>query len=245
MLRLGDAGSEGLPLSRLAADLGLHKASLHRTLSALRHRDFVEQDEATGAYRLGANLLALADSYLRDGSLRGLLHEGLRKLSAKVSELCHLGTLSGNEIVYVDKVEPQRAIRVWSEIGRRSPALTTALGRAIISHSFADFESFAASFPDEIPARTPFTRRSPVALWEELAAARLRGFAKEEQENEPGITCIAVAIKRGGIATTAISITAQHERMPPDRMAFLADTLRETVRPFLPPGFSFQEPMAS
>lgn len=240
--RLGDAGSEGLPLSRLAADLGLHKASLHRTLSALRHRDFVEQDEATGAYRLGPNLLALADSYLRDGSLRGLLHDALRKLSATVSELCHLGTLSGNEIVYVDKVEPQRAIRVWSEIGRRSPALTTALGRAIISQSFTDFESFAASFPDEIPARTPQTRRSPIALWEELSAARTRGFAREEQENEAGITCIAVAIKRGGVATAAISITALHERMTPDRMTSLAETLRQTVTPALPPGLSLQQP---
>lgn len=243
--RLGDAGSEGLPLSRLAADLGLHKASLHRTLSALRHRDFVEQNEATGAYRLGPNILALADSYLRDGSLRGMLHGPLRTLSATVSELCHLGTLSGGEIVYVDKVEPQRAIRVWSEIGRRSPALTTALGRAILSQSFADFESFAASFPDEIPARTPFTRRTAIELWEELDAARARGFAKEEQENEAGITCIAVAIKRGSIATAAISVTALHERMGPDRMTTLADTLRKTVQLFLPPGLTLQQPAAN
>lgn len=240
--RLGDAGSQGLPLSRLAADLGLHKASLHRTLSALRHRDFVEQDEISGAYRLGPNILALADAYLRDGSLRGLLHDPLRTLSATVSELCHLGTLSGNEIVYVDKVEPQRAIRVWSEIGRRSPALTTALGRAILSQSFVDFDSFAASYPDEIVARTPFTRRSTALLWEELTAARVRGFAMEDQENEAGITCIAVAIMRGGIAMAAISITALHERMAPDRMVALVDTLRRTVAPCLPPGLSLQEP---
>lgn len=241
--RLGDAGSQGLPLSRLAHDLGLHKASLHRTLSALRHRNFVEQDEINGAYRLGPNMLALADSYLRDGSLRGLLHDPLRTLSESVSELCHLGTLSGNEIVYVDKVEPQRAIRVWSEIGRRSPALTTALGRAILSQSFSDFESFAASYPDEIPPRTPFTRQSPRLLWEELEAARTRGFAKEEQENEAGITCIAVAIKRGTTASAAISITALHERMAPERMAMLANILRKTVGPFLPPGLSLQVPL--
>ncbi len=243
--QLGDAGSQGLSLSSLARQLGLHKASLHRTLAALRHRNFVEQDETTAAYRLGPNLLALADSYLRDGSLRGVLHEPLRTLSATVSELCHLGTLSGNEIVYVDKVEPQRAIRVWSETGRRSPALTTALGRAIICQSFADFESFAVSFPDEIPARTPLTRRSPTAIWEELAAARARGFAKEEQENEAGIACVAVAIRRGGAAIAAISVTAPHERMPFERMVSVVETIHRTIAPSLAPGLSLQKPIAA
>jgi len=240
--RLGEAGAEGMPLARISADLALNKASLHRTLAALRHRGFVEQNATTGAYRLGPSVLALADSYLREGSLRALLHAPLRALSAKVSELCHLGTLIGDEIVYVDKVEPQRAIRVWSEVGRRSPAVTTALGRAILSQSYADFDSFSAAFPSSVPARTPYTRQSVAAVWEELVEARKRGFAKEEQENERGITCIAIAIKRGDVPAAAISITALHERMNAERMLMLASSLRETIGATLPPGLSLQQP---
>lgn len=239
---LGDAGATGLTLARLAHQLGMNKASLHRTLAALRYRGFVEQDPETGAYRLGPSVLALADSYYRDGSLRALLHAPLRQLSLQVKELCHLGTMSGHEIVYVDKVEPQRAIRVWSEVGRRSPATTTALGRAMLSQSFDSLEAFERRFEEPIPARTPYTRNSIEAVWEELTNAKKRGFAKEEQENELGISCIAVAIKRGEIAIAAVSITALHERMDSNRMLFLAETLRETIRPCLPPGMSLQQP---
>lgn len=240
--RLGAAGGEGLTLARLSADLGLNKASVHRTLAALRYRGFVDQEVTSGAYRLGSAVLALADAYLQDGSLRALLHGPLTALSAKVSELCHLGTLAGDEIVYVDKIEPQRAIRVWSEIGRRSPAVTTALGRAILAQRFKTPDAFTTAFPHPIPLRTPHTRPSPASVWEELEATRARGFAKEEQENELGITCIALAIMRGSTAAAAISITALHERMNPDRMTELAQAARETLGPALPLGLSLQQP---
>lgn len=238
--RLGAAGGDGLTLAKLSADLGLNKASVHRTLAALRYRGFVDQEVSSGAYRLGPAVLALADAYLQDGSLRALLHAPLTALSTRVSELCHLGTLAGDEIVYVDKIEPQRAIRVWSEIGRRSPAVTTALGRAILAQRFKTLENFKSAFPGPIPLRTPHTRTSPASVWEELQAARERGFAKEEQENELGITCIALAIMRGPTAAAAISITALHERMHPDRMTELAQAARETLGPALPLGLSLQ-----
>jgi len=239
--RLGDAGASGLALTKLAGDLGLNKASLHRTLSALRHRGFVEQDQ-NGNYRLGPAILAIADSHLRDESLRSLMHNALAGLCAKIGETCHMGVLTGEQVVYIDKVEPQRAIRIWSEIGWRNPALTTALGRAIMSQKFVDFESFAASFPNPVPKRTPNTRASLKQVWQELVDARKRGFAKEEQENELGITCMSVAILRGANVIAAISITAPAERMDIKRMTLLAKKLRECIEPTLPPGLSLQKP---
>ena len=238
--RLGDAGAGGLALTRLAGDLGLNKASLHRTLAALRHRGFVEQDQ-NGNYRLGPAILAIADSHLRDESLRSLMHNGLADLCLKTGETCHMGVLTGEQVVYIDKVEPQRAIRIWSEIGWRNPALTTALGRAIICQKFVDYESFAASFPNAVPKRTPHTRNSLRAVWQELVDARKRGFAKEEQENELGITCMGLALLRGPNVVAAFSITAPSERMDLKRMSVLARKLRECIEPGLPPGLSLQK----
>ena len=239
--RLGDAGASGLALTRLAADLGLNKASLHRTLSALRHRGFVEQDQ-NGNYRLGPGILAIADSHLRDESLRSLMHNVLADLCAKIGETCHMGVLTGEQVVYIDKVEPQRAIRIWSEIGWRNPALTTALGRAIMSQKFVDFESFAASFPNPVPKRTPHTRASLKQVWQELVEARKRGFAKEDQENELGIAGMGVAILLGSNVIAAISNTSPAERMDIKRMTVLAKKLRECIEPTLPPGLSLQKP---
>lgn len=240
--RLGDAGAGGLALTKLAAELGLNKSSIHRTLAALRHRGFVEQDR-NGNYRLGPSLLAIADSHLRDESLRSLMHDALAALSAKAGETCHLGVLTGEQVVYIDKVEPQRAIRIWSEIGWRNPALTTALGRAILSQKYVDFESFAAAFPGPVPRRSPHTRVSLKMVWQELLEARRRGFAREEQENEPGVTCIAMAILRGTQPVAAISITAPVERMDARRQAALARMLGECIGTALPPGLSLQRPI--
>lgn len=240
MQRLGETGADGLPLTRLAADLGLNKASLHRTLSALRHRGFVEQD-SSGSYRLGPAILALADSHLRDESLRRIFHDGLAELCAQIGETCHLGVLMGQQVVYIDKVEPQRAVRIWSEIGWRNPALTTALGRAIISQKFVDFSSFSARFPVAAPKRTANTKVSLRAVWHEMVEARKRGFAMEDQENELGITCIATALLRGGDVIAAISITSPSERMDSRRAPQAIRKLHECISPHLPPGLSLQK----
>ncbi|MEG3616113.1 IclR family transcriptional regulator [Isoptericola haloaureus] len=126
---LGRAGAAGTTLARLAADVGVNKSTLHRTLSALRHRGYAEQSD-DGGYRLGPAVLALSSSYLAEENLPALLRPALEALRDEVDELVHLGVLAGQEVVYLDKVEPQRAVRVWSAVGRRRPAETTALGRA-------------------------------------------------------------------------------------------------------------------
>jgi IclR family acetate operon transcriptional repressor len=239
---LGETGADGLPLTRLAAALGLNKASLHRTLSALRHRGFVEQD-STGNYRLGTAILALADSYLRDESLRRIFHEGLSELCGRINETCHLGVLVGEQIMYIDKVEPQRAIRIWSEIGWRNPAVSTALGRSILSQRFVDFESFSARFPSPIVKRTPHTRTTLRSVWQELLEARKRGFAIEVQENEPGVTCIATALLRGTDVIAAVSVTTPSDRMDEKSAAMVTRMLRECIEPHLPPGLSVQKPI--
>jgi IclR family acetate operon transcriptional repressor len=240
--QLGESGAVGLPLSRLAADLKLNKTSLHRTLSALRLRGFVDQD-GTGHYRLGNALLALADAHLRDQTLSNLLHHGLVSLCTKINETCHLGVMMGEQVVYIDKVEPQRPIRVWSEIGLRNPAVTTALGRAIMSQTFLDFQSFTTRFSKVVPDRTNYTRRSLQKVWSEIIEARRLGFSKEEQENELGVSCIATSVLRGGNAVAAISITAPIERMNSKRYPILIRTLRECIEPRLPPGLTLQRPI--
>jgi DNA-binding IclR family transcriptional regulator len=240
--RLGETGAEGLALTRLAADLRLNKASLHRTLSTLKHRGFVEQD-ARGNYRLGTSILALADSYLRDESLRRIFHEGLAELCTRIGETCHLGVLLGEQIVYIDKVEPLRAVRIWSEIGWRKPAVSTALGRAILSQKFVDFGSFSASFPTPISKRSTHTRDSLRAVWQELLSTRKRGFAYEEQESEPGITCMAIALLRGTDPLAAISVTVPSYRLDSKRALSIVRTLRDTIAPHLPPGLVLQNPI--
>jgi IclR family acetate operon transcriptional repressor len=238
--RLGDAGSDGLALTRIAECLRLPKASVHRALVALRRRGFVQKNEF-GKYCLGVTYLEIADSYLRGRHLCGPLHEGLSNLCARIDETCHLGVLTGDQVVYVDKVEPKHAVRTWSDIGWRNPALATALGRAISSQKFLDYESFACRFPGPVPRRTPHSLGSLQEIWREVNIASQRGFAMEEQENEIGMSCIAVAVLRGHTPIAAISITAPSARLNQRRVFWLIQNLHEVFEKKSPPGLHLQK----
>jgi DNA-binding IclR family transcriptional regulator len=233
--------AEGLSLGALAATLGLKKNSLHRTLAALRYRGFVIQDSG-GAYQLGPSLLRLADEFFSGSRIRQLFHPLLETLVDEVNELCHLGMLDGMDIVHMDKIEPQQSIRVWSSIGSRSPAVTTALGRAIIAYLYDDFESFSRKFHGVIPQRTPHTMTDWHEVWSELQVTRLRGYALENQEGQEGVSCVALPVLRAGSPILSISISAPTERMSRLRTTQLAGIIRETIGPRLPMGLSLPGP---
>ncbi len=230
--RLGDAGSDGIALTRIAEGLDLPKASVHRALVALRRRSFVEKNEF-GKYVLGAAYLDVADSFLRGKRLRGLLHEGISNLCARIDETCHLGVLSGDQVVYVDKVEPKGAASTWSDIGWRNPALATALGRAI--------KSFASRFPGPVPQRTPHSLGSLQEIWREVIIARQRGWAIEEQESQIGMSCVAVAVLRGHTPIAAISVTAPSERLTESLASSAVHNLYEVFEKRSPPELHLQK----
>ena len=233
--QLSTAGRTGLPLNHLAASLGLNKTSLHRTLAALRYRGFVDQDPETGSYVLGAAASALSSAFFSDENLPGLLHSAVVALSSRADELVHLGVLSGAEVLYVDKVEPARSVRVWSAVGRRQPAATTALGRAILAHRDLDHASVELYAGGRLPA----DRLAGI-----LAAARSAGYAVENEENEEGISCLAVPLLRDGVPVAAMSITAPSDRMTPARHRELVDAIAHTVPAHLPVGIRLPDALA-
>jgi len=225
--RLGEVGAEGRALNRLAADLGLNKASLHHTLSVLRHRGFVEQDR-NGNYRLGPAALSLADSYLHDDSFCQM-HAALKQLSISINEICHLGILTGEDIVYVHKVVPKTAINTWSTV-------------AIVCQKYVDFDSFAQDFPTPLFQRTRHTMVSLKDIWQELVEARKRGFSREINEYVVGTSCLSVAVLRGHKPIAAISVTGPTERIDRSREQFLVRSVRDCLIPHLPLGLTLQMP---
>ena len=232
---LARAGARGMSLAELAAALDLNKSTVHRVLAALRFRGFVSQDPASGTYALGAAATRLADDFLGDENLPVLLHPALVALCGVADELVHLGVLSGTHVVYLDKVEPERSVRVWSAVGRRSPAVTTALGRALLAYRGTD-RSMLAGYVRAAGEAGADGGVDADAVWSVLERARARGYATEDQENEVGISCVAVPLLRGRTAVAAVSVTAPVERMGPDRVRTLHEQIRDVLPPLLPAG---------
>ncbi|NMR18757.1 IclR family transcriptional regulator [Cellulomonas fimi] len=229
---LARAGARGMGLAELASELRVNKSTVHRALAALRFRGFVTQDPASGGYVLGPSATQLAEDFFGDENLPVLLHSALVALSGVAQELVHLGVLSGTHVVYLDKVEPERSVRVWSAVGRRSPAVTTALGRAMLAFRGTDRSALAGYVRAVGEGRAV----DPEHVWDALEHARARGYATEVEENEAGISCIAVPVLRGGTAIAAVSVTAPAERMTTERVEQLHAEMREVLPQLLPTG---------
>ncbi|XBH22938.1 helix-turn-helix domain-containing protein [Jonesiaceae bacterium BS-20] len=151
---LAEAGPSGISLVTLALKLDLNKATVHRMLAALKFRDFAAQDLATGHYVLGGGAAQLGASFYARENLAAILHPALLSLSAQVSELVHLGTSNGTNIVYLDKVEPDHAVRVFSAIGSSVPVISTAMGQVTRTWSVESWSN-----------RGPSTRSKARWIW--------------------------------------------------------------------------------
>ncbi|WP_264069298.1 IclR family transcriptional regulator [Mycolicibacterium komossense] len=227
---LAAAGPDGLALRDVVEASGLNKASAHRTLQALQHRGFAEQD-AKQRYRLGSRPALLVDQFMREENLPTLFRPALLAICEEAQELVHLGILDGRNVLYLDKVEPDRTIRVWSRVGRQVSVLTTALGRAMIAADGGTDTLLSAHTANADPVVAERFSRA-------VTEARVHGYAIEREENEVGICCVGVALRRPTGRPIAVSVTGPSSRMGGDRLNELGDRLREILSVAAPPGFS-------
>ncbi|EHR58974.1 IclR family transcriptional regulator [Saccharomonospora cyanea] len=226
------AGPEGLPLGEIAARTGINKGSVHRLLRGLAYREYVTRDGEDRNYVLGEALRRIVRTFGAGDNLPLLFRPLLLELSRRTEELVHLGVLDGRRVVYLDKIEPERSVRVWSRVGRRAHIATTALGRALVA-SAPPSDSLMTSYVEEADPdheHPTLDRRFRDAV----DAARTLGWAIENQENESGIACVGIALTSTTSQDVAISVTGPAERMTPERLAEIGALLRKLAGDLAP-----------
>ena len=236
---LAGAGPEGMTLRDIAEAGGMNKASVHRLLRALMHRGFAEQSALDQRYRLGNAPLELAHAFGAGENLPTLFAPALAAISQRTQELVHLGRMDGTRVLYLDKVEPERTLRVWSRVGSRAPAARTAMGRAMLAADGVRGPALEAY----AQATTPQTGEAGsivdlAHLREVVETAAERGWSAEIEENEAGIACVGVALVRPGGRSLAVSVTGPIERMDAARREEVGALLREQLAALAPTGFS-------
>lgn len=226
-------GASGAGLAALAQATGSNKATAYRALSTLRLRGFAVQ-HPDGNYGLGPAAMLLGEGHYGPRALAQDLHPALTRLARATNELVHLGGLVGDEIVYLDKVEPDRAIRVWSAIGRTMPVVATSLGRAWL----AELELGQAQLKSYLDGQRGRSRVSLGKLCDALARARELGYATEREENEPGVACMGTAVLQAGRPVAAVSVTVLAESLTAQREQEIARVMREQAAGLLPAGLT-------
>jgi IclR family acetate operon transcriptional repressor len=233
---LGARGS-GATLEEVAGAAGLPKSSAHRTLSALRERRFATQQD-DGRYLIGPELLRVAFDFYERMDLRVAMRPVLERLHREVNETVHLGILDGGDVVYLDKLEPSHPIGLNSRIGGRNPAHCTGVGKALLAWTYPTDEAIRGWIAErgELAARTPRSITSPPALAREMARIRAEGYARDVEESEQGVRCLAAPLFMGTARPrAAVSIAAPRERLSAARMRALAPVLLRATSSLLNP----------
>lgn len=209
----------GCTLDELARATGIPKPSLHRTLAAMRPRNFAIQLEAGGPYFLGSAALQAAFGFHAGLDVRQLLHPLAESIRDEFGQTCHVAVLHGGDVTYLDKVESSElGIRLTSVIGGRNPAHATGVGKALLAAQLPDAAAVSDWVDQHGPltARTPKTVKNAKELARRLDQVRLDGYALDEEESEPNLVCVAAIAALPSpvpVPSTAVSVTGLAEQM--------------------------------
>ena len=182
-----------LGVTELSKKLKLHKNNVFRILATLQSRNYIEQNKASENYRLGIRCLELGQTFIHQ---RGMLKQAnpvLQELAEKTGETSYVSIMRGNEVVYLDSVEPKTTVRVVSRLGFHMPTHATAAGKVLVA--FESEEDLRKRFSGELKSYTKNTFRTVEELFRDLEAVREKGYATDLEEFEEGLRCVASPIR--------------------------------------------------
>ncbi|EAX46570.1 transcriptional regulator, IclR family [Thermosinus carboxydivorans Nor1] len=215
-------------VTELSKILGVQKSTVHSLLQTMLARGFVQQTD-NGRYSLGMRLIHLGEICAERLDIRTAARQIMVELANETKEIALLAVLARDELVIVDKVEPQRPFLIIPKFDFSMAIHSTAVGKVLLAH--APDEIYEAILARGIERFTQFTLTDPEALRRELIKVREQGYALGCNETIEGITCIAVPIyNAGGKVAAALSISSASSMLGADRYEAIIEILKEKAK---------------
>ena len=208
----------------ICAALDMPRSSAHALLRTLLSQGWVRSDAAGTLYGIGIRALLVGTSYLDADPYLPVITPFLDDLRRDLDETFHIGRLDGTDVVYLATRESRQYLRTSTKVGRRLPAYTTALGKALLADRFGTERD--RHIPDVLTSLTPHTITDRDELNDVLEEVRIRGYATDNQENTLGLRCFAVPLHYVQPAQDAISASVPIARLTDERTREIVEALR-------------------
>jgi DNA-binding IclR family transcriptional regulator len=204
---------EPVSLKEISEKTGLHPSTAHRILNDLTIGRFVDRPEA-GSYRLGMRLLELGNLVKARLSVRDAALLPMRELHKLIQQPVNLSVRQGDEIVYVERAYSERSgMQVVRAIGGRAPLHLTSVGKLFLADDEPQrVRAYATRTGLAGNTRNSLTQLS--TLERELMQCRQAGLARDNEELELGVRCMAAGIYDDQSKLVAgLSISAPADRI--------------------------------
>lgn len=208
-----------MSITEFARRLDASKGSVREVLETLRYHGFLERDDASKLYRLGARLIRLGSLARARHELGAVAHPFLSRLAEETGEVALLLVVQGNHLVIYDKAEPERPghpITISASPGSAIPLLAGACGKVILAYS------------EGVP---PPSERDPVPSSAELARVLQQGFALDDEEYLPGIRgAAAPVLDENNRLAAVVLVSGLTASITADELTSVATAVARTAR---------------
>ena len=225
---LGASG--GATVVQLATELGVHKSTASRLLSALEAHDMVTQNGERGKYRLGFGILRLAHAIPGRLSLVQEAASELRRLAQEHRETVNLAVLREGWVVNVAQEIGPGALGAYNWIGNLTPVHATSSGKVLLA-GLPSAQRMDLLRAKGVPSFTSRTITSRKKLEEQLLTVAAQGYATVFEEWEIGLNAVGVPVRNHlGDVVAALSISGPAFRFTPETMNDLTEDLQSAGR---------------
>lgn len=223
ILDLFDRRNYELGTTEIAKALEIPKSTAAGIIHTLDLNGYLDQNQKNRKYRLGIKLVERGSVLLSQLDLRQIALPHLEKLRDWCNEGVNLAIRDGHEVVYIERLFGTSLLGMRSEIGKREPVHSTALGKALLAClPEEEIEKFLTTY--KFTSITPRTIANTEQFLIDLRQARKRGFAIDNEENESGGRCIAAPVfDFSGRPIAAVSVSVPVQRLPESKIPLFGD----------------------
>ena len=218
-----------MSLAEVSKATGLSKSTTYRILTSMVDRRYVERDE-DGGYNLGYKFIETASSRINSLELLTEAKPCLSRMLWDLNLTTHLGVLEGAEVVYMEKMDVYPNTRLYTQVGYRSPAFCSSMGKCLLSclsgeelSHVLDYCDFHRYTPNTICDRDEFVRH--------LRRVRADGWAMDDEEYQLGHRCIGAPVfDYRGTAVAAISASGTVTELADAKVDMVATEVMSAAR---------------
>lgn len=218
-----------MSLAEVSKATGLSKSTTYRILTSMVDRRYVERDE-DGGYNLGYKFIETASSRINSLELLTEAKPCLSRMLWDLNLTTHMGVLEGADVVYMEKMDVYPHTRLYTQVGYRSPAFCSSMGKCLLSCLSGDELARVLDCCD-FKRYTPYTICSREDLVEHLRKVRVQGWAMDNEEYQLGHRCIGAPVfDYRGEAVAAISASGTVTELTDDRIDMVAGEVMSAAR---------------
>ena len=220
---------EGYRLTDLAVRTGLSPSTVHRLLTTLEKRRFVQFDRGESTWHIGVQSFAVGSTFVRRRNFVTQALPYLRKLRDQTRETANLAVVDDGAMVVLTRVESREIMRSVTKVGGRVPMVASGLGKALLA-TYSEQDVFAIIQRVGMPRLTSKSIVRAGELCKSLHDIRRQGYSVDDEEALIGLRCVsAVVYDDCSEPLAAISVSGKASRVPNDRLPILGKQVQEVA----------------